>query len=299
MPNFLVTLPESQTVGNQTLGAKSMVIFAANAAGARVAAEGRMDGDGNTQWSDSGIATVVELVVGATLADAGDDEGWKLHLRIEGGTSQTEDPLIRVVDGKSRNQAQGNLGKVRLHIAENIVVNDGGIATYVIDEILTVAGGTFTRAATMRVITVSTGVILTVELVDPGEYTVLPTMTANLVTGGGGTTASMDLIEAVSNSYEAMVAQLVTDTEDGGVQFTTVVDFGELEAGARLLTLADVGDAMGGATVTLEFRHNGTVEPVLLSTIVDEGSDAAVLTVAIPASPFAPPRIHVFQHNPL
>ena len=298
MPNFLVTLPESQTVSNQTLGAKSMVIFAADAAGARVAAEGRMDGDGNTQWSDSGVASVVELVVGATLADAGDDEGWKLHLRIEGGTAQTEDPLIRVVDGKSKNQAQGNLGKVRLHIAENVVVNDGGTATYVIDEILTVAGGTFTRAATMRVITVSTGVILTVEMVDPGEYTVLPSMTANAVTGGGGTLALMDLTVADSNNYEAMLSQLVTDLA-GDVDFTPVLDLGELEAGVRLLTLGDVGDAMGGATVTLEFRHNGTAEPVLLSTVVHEGIDAAVLTVAIPAVPIAPPRIHVFNHNPL
>ncbi len=296
MPNFLVTLPESNTVGNQTLGAKSMVIFAANAAGARRAAEGRMDGDGNTQWSDSGIATVTELVVGTELADAGDDEGWSLYCRLIGGTAQVTDPLVVVTDGKSKNQAQGILGATRLHIGA-IAVNDGGVATYVIDEILTVAGGTFTRAATMRVITVSTGVILTIEMVDPGEYSVLPSMTANAVTGGGGTLALMDLTVAASNSYEAMVAQLVTDL-DGDVDFTPEVDFGILEAGVRLITLAVVGDAMGGAFVELEFRHNGTDETVLTGTVVDDGIDAAVLTVAIP-NPLAPPRIHVFQHNPL
>jgi hypothetical protein len=274
-----------------------MVVFAANAAGARRAAEGRLDGDGNVQWSDSGVATVTELVVGAELADAGDDLGWSLYCRIIGGTDQVVDPTVVHVDGKTRDQALGILGANRLHIGA-IAVNDGGTATYVIDEILTVAGGTFTRAATMRVITVSTGVILTVELVDPGEYSVLPSMTANAVTGGGGTVALMDLTVAAPNSYEALVAQLITDLA-GAVDFTPSVDFGELEAGTRLITLGTVGDAMGGAFVELEFRHNGTVETVLLSTIVDDGIDGAVLTVAIPASPLAPPRVHVFNHNPL
>ena len=60
MPNYLVTLPEGQTFGNQTEGAKSMVIFAADVAGARRAAEGRLDGDGNAQWATT--ATVAELV---------------------------------------------------------------------------------------------------------------------------------------------------------------------------------------------------------------------------------------------
>ena len=296
MPNFMVTLPESQTVSNQTLGAKAMVIFAANAAGARIAAEGRMDGDGNVQWSDSGIATVVELVVGTTLADAGDDEAWTLNMRITGGTSQVEEPAIRAVNGKTKDFARGILGATRLHIGA-VALNDGGTATYVIDDILTAVGGVFTRAATFRVITVSTGVILTVELVDPGEYTVLPSLTANAVTGGGGTVALLDLTAADINSYESLVAQLITDLA-GAVDFTPVVDFSDGAAGARLITLADVGDAMGGATVTLEFRHNGTAETVLLGTVVDEGIDAAVLTVAIPAT-LAPPRIHVFQHNPL
>ncbi len=300
MPNFLVTLPDSQTVGNQGEGAKSMVIFAADAAGARRAAEGRLDGDGNTQWSDSGVATVTELVVGLNLIDAG-DEKWSFYVRISGGAAQTVDPIVASADGKTKDFAKGNLGRVRLSVG-SVTLNDGGTATYAVDEILTVAGGTVApggRAATMRVITVSTGVITAIEMVDPGEYSVFPTtLTANPVTGGGGTVALMDITLAAVNSYEALMGQMVSEL-NAFADLTSSVDFSEGAAGTRLLTLATVGDDIGDATIEVEIRHNGTPETVLMSTLVDGGIAAAVLTAAIPASPLAPPRVHVFQHNPL
>jgi len=289
MPNFLVELPESQTYSNLGEGATKMVIFAADVAGARRAAAGRFDGDGNALWNTE--ATVTELVVGLNLADAGDD-GWTLFARVGGGAAQTVDPFVVTVDGQTRNAAKGILGANRLHL--NGVLNSGGVATYVVDEILTAAGGTFTRAATFRVITVSTGVITALELVDPGEYSVLPaTLTANPVTGGGGTAATVDLSQFAAGSYEALIGQMVTDL-NAGADFTSSVDLSEGAAGTRLFTLATIGDDIGDATVEFEVRHNGTVETVLMSTIVDEGSAAAVLTAAIPASPLAPPRIAVF-----
>ncbi len=295
MPNYLVTLPESQTFGNQTLGAMSMVIFAADAAGARRAAQGRMDGDGNAQWA-SGVATVAELVVGAALADAGDDEGWSAYVHITGGVAQSEDPIIRKADGKSKDFAKGNLGKTRLHIGA-VALADGGSATYVVDEILTAAGGTFTRAATFRIITVNAGVILTIELVDPGEYTVLPSMAANAVTGGGGSAATLNFTVAASNSYEAIMGQLVTGLASHD-DLTTTIDLSDGAAGTSLLTVATVGDGIGEATLVFEIRHNGTAETVLVSTIVHEDTAAAVLTAALVAT-IVPPRIQVFQHNPL
>lgn len=290
MPNFLVELPESQTYSQLGEGATRMVIFAADEAGARRAAAGRFDGDGNALWNTE--ATVTELVVGLTLADAGDD-GWSLFCRVGGGAAQTVDPFVVTVDGQTKDDSKGILGKTRLHVG-SIALNDGGTATYAIDDILTAAGGTFTRAATFRVITVSTGVITAVELVDPGEYTVAPTpLTANPVTGGGGTVALIDLTMALAGSYEALLAQMVTDLA-AGADFTSSLDLSEGAAGARLFTLATIGDDIGDATVEFEVRHNGTVETVLMSTIVDGGIAAAVLTAAIPASPIAPPRIEVF-----
>lgn len=289
MPNYLVELPESQTYSQLGEGATKMVIFAANAAGARRAAAGRFDGDGNALWNTEAVVT--ELVAGLNLSDAGIDD-WTLYARVSGGAALTADPTVVQVDGQTRDQARGILGNDRLHIGA-VALNDGGVATYVIDDILTAVGGTFTRAATFRVITVSTGVITAVELVDPGEYTVLPSLTANAVSGGGGTGALLDLTQAEVGGYEALLGQMATDL-GALADFTASVDLSEGASGARLFTLATIGDAIGDSTVEFEVRHHGTVETVLMSTITDGGVAAAVLTAAIPASPLAPPRIVVF-----
>ena len=291
MPNYLVELPESQTYSQLGEGATKMVIFAADAAGARRGAAGRFDGDGNALWNTEAVVT--ELVVGAALADAGDPDGWQAYARIIGGAAQTVDPIIAQTKGQTKDDTKGVLGKTRLSLTG--ALNDGGTATYAIDDILTAVGGTFVRAATFRVITVSTGVITAIELVDPGEYSVLPdTMTANPVSGGGGTVALVDLTVAAVGSYEALLGQLVTEINAATDIANAAVDMSEGASGARLLTLASIADGIGDAAVEVEFRHNGTPETVLVSTITDGGIAAAVLTMAIPASPIAPPRIEVF-----
>ena len=286
MPAFLVELPESATFSNLGGAADKMIVFAADATAARRGAAGRFDGEGNALWQS--LATVTEIVVSAALADSGD--GWTAFCRITGGAAQTVDPFIAKADGKSRNQAQGELGAVRISL--DGALNDGGVATYVIDDILTAVGGTFVRAATFRVITVSTGVITAIELVDPGEYSVLPTtLTANPVTGGGGTAALIDLTEFASNSYEAILAQMVTEITANPDITTAIIDLSEGAAGTRLFTVAVIADDIGDATLEFELRNNGLAEPLLVSTIVDGGIAAAVLTAAIPASPIAPPRV--------
>jgi len=284
MPAYLVELPQSTPVSNLGQGSDKMVIFAADVAGARRAAAGRFDGDGNALWNT--LATITEIVTTTLLADSGD--GWSGFCRVTGGAAQTVDPIVAEAKGKTRNQAQGIIGRNRFHL--DGALNSGGTATYIVDDILTAAGGTFIRAATFRVITVSTGVITAIELVDPGEYSVLPTLTANAVTGGGGTNATIDLSQFASNSYEAIMAQMVTELA-AFADLTSSLDLSEGAAGARLFTVATVGDNIGDAAIEFEIRNNGTVETVLLSTIVDEGSAGAVLTVAVPASPLAPPRI--------
>lgn len=83
------------------------------------------------------------------------------------------------------------------HVA-TVVVNAGG-SLYVVDDILTVAGGTVLHAlnATLRVLTVDGGgAILTLRVETGGAYTVDPTTTANAVTGGTGTLATIDLTMA-------------------------------------------------------------------------------------------------------
>lgn len=83
----------------------------------------------------------------------------------------------------------GNLGCKYVSAA---VVNAAG-ASYLINDVLTVAGGTGT-AATIKVLTVGGGgAILTVLVLTVGSYTVNPTTTANAVTGGTGTGATINL----------------------------------------------------------------------------------------------------------
>lgn len=274
MPAYLVELPESG--GRQLIGAADkMVVFAADEAGARAGAAGQFDGDGNALWNT--LATVTEIVVGTTLADS--SAGWEAFVRLSGAAALTEDLFV---------QARG---VERLHIGA-VALGDGGTATYVIDDILTAVGGTFTRAATFRVITVSTGVITAVELVDPGEYTVLPTlMTANPVSGGGGTLAELDLTVAVSGSYEAILGELVGLINVHPDIADAEVDLSEGAAGARLFTVSSISDDLGDGDLVFEFRHNGSAFAPLVSTLVDGGIAGAVITAAIPASPIAPPRV--------
>ena len=267
MPAFLVELPESATFSNLGGAADKMIVFAADATGARRGAAGRFDGEGNALWQT--LATVTEIVTSAALADSG--SGWTGFCRIIGGAAQTVDPFIATADGKSKDQAQGILGADRKSL--NVALNDGGTATYIVDDILTAVGGTFTRAATMRVITVSTGVITAIELVDPGEYSVLPTtLIANPVSGGGGTVALVDLTEFASNSYEAILAQMVTEITANPDITLAAIDLSEGAAGTRIFTIAEIADGIGDATLEFEMRNNGLAEPVLVSTLVDEGA---------------------------
>jgi len=69
---------------------------------------------------------------------------------------------------------------------------------YTVDDILTVAAGTSDpSAATIRVLTITggggTGPIGTVRIETGGAYTVDPSLTANAVTGGTGSSATLDL----------------------------------------------------------------------------------------------------------
>lgn len=295
MPNYLVELPAGTPVSNMTDGTVRMIVFAADEAGARRAAEGRHDGDGNSLWST--LATVTELVLGTDLADAGDVAAWSAFARITGGAAQTVDPITADVNAMNTDAAAGRKVVDRFHVGA-AVLNSGGTATYLLDDILSAAGGTLAaggRAATFRVTAVTTGVIDTIELVDPGDYTVAPpTLVANLVTGGGGTNASIDLTVALEGSLHSLLARLTTDL---GLfaDITPALDLSQGGAGARLLTLAVVGDDIGDATIEVEIRHNGTPETVLLGTIVDGGIAAAVLTVVLQAGPFTPPRVRVYQ----
>jgi hypothetical protein len=130
-----------------------------------------------------------------------------------------------------------------------VIVSGGTGGTYVVGNILTVSGGTGT-AATMKVISVTTGVITSLQMETPGIYSVPPTGTLTL-TGGGGTgatctatvaggsiwTLSASAANQTINLYSCTLQQMksaaltTTSTLDGCI----ISDSGEITVGGATI----------------------------------------------------------------
>jgi hypothetical protein len=270
MPAFLVELPVS---GGKTLigGADSYVVFALDAADARAMAANHFDGDSNALWL-SAQTTVTEIVANPSLPD-----NFELEVLITNNGAGAGIAVPAVY------RATGGPGNVAL--AGGVVGAAPG-ATYADNEIVTCVGGTFTRAATFRVTGQTTGAVDTVELEDPGEYTVLPTLD-EIVTTTGGTgdgNLTIDGVAALENSYEVLLGQMVTllngDPEIAGA----ACQMSEGLAGPRLFTIAAIGDDIGDSTVQVRLgAPNSGAIPSLIGAITHEGIAAAVLSFALPA----------------
>ena len=267
MPAFLVELPASG--GKTLIGASdSFVVFALNAADARAAAANHVSGDSDVLWN-SAQTTVTEIVVGTTLP-ADYELEVLIHQNVGAGIAI---PAVF--------RARGGAGNLAIASA---VVGAAAGATYSDDDIEVLAGGTFTRAATVRVTGETGGAVDTVEIVDPGEYTVLPTLNEIVTSGNGDGNLTVDGVAASAESYEVLLGQMVTllnaDPEVGNA----AVDFSEGAAGARIFTVASIADDIGDSTMTVRLGspHAGAI-PSLVGAIVHEGIAGAVLTFALPA----------------
>ncbi len=263
MPAFLVELPD-RTGFTLLGGSNKFVVFAADAADAKAAVAGFADNDAIDTIAQDSDTTATEIIAAA------DFDGYELRIAILDST-----PVVDV-------KALGGAGNDAIG---TVAINSGGNATYVVGDILTAIGGTFTRAATFRVTSVDTGVIDGIELKDPGEYTVDPSLTANAVTGGGGDSATMDLTMAGENSYEVFMGQMVTLLNAESIIAGADIDFGTGGSTDLLLTVADGGggDDLGDKDVVAEFRRNGIAVPGILSTVTDGGAANAALSVLMPA----------------
>jgi hypothetical protein len=230
------------------------------------------DGDSDVLWNDA-ITTVTEIVAGTAMPP-----GFELEILIhdDGAGGGIAIPAVY--------RARGGAGNVAMASA---VVGAAAGATYADNEIVTCVGGTFTRAATFRVVAQTGGAVDTVELEDPGEYTVLPTLD-EIVTTTGGTgdgNLTLDGVAAAENSYEVMLGQMVTllngDPEIANAQ----VQMSESLLGPRLFTISSIADDIGDSTVLIRFGrpHTGNV-PGLIGAITHEGIAGAALSFAIPAS---------------
>lgn len=117
------------------------------------------------------------------------------------------------------------------HVA-TAAVNSGGTATYVVGDVLTVVGGTNTHVCTLEVTSVSAGVITGVRITNAGAYSVDPTTTANAVTGGGGSGATIDLTMANTGwTVERESKRILSATVSAGGTGYAVNDEIDLDGG--------------------------------------------------------------------
>jgi len=71
---------------------------------------------------------------------------------------------------------------------------------YAVGNVLTIAGGTASTAATLRVTSITpSGAVRGVKILQVGLYSVNPTLTANAVTGGGGSAATITITMATNS----------------------------------------------------------------------------------------------------
>lgn len=95
---------------------------------------------------------------------------------------------------KQRRAVVGWLGDTRQDLTGRLagVLNAGG-ADYVVGDVGTITGGTFTEQATYRVEAVSGGAVTAVGILDSGDYTVNPGVgAATVATTGIGTGLTID-----------------------------------------------------------------------------------------------------------
>lgn len=259
MPAYLLDLGDGP--GRHLPGGHSkFVIFAGTAADARAVAKAAYDGDGGTKFDG---ATVTEIAVGADLTHA----DFQLSVNVLDSS-----PVLELL-------TTGATGG-----AISAAVTAGG-SGYSANDILTCVGGTFTRAATFRVLTESAGAVATIELVDPGEYTVFPSgALATTVAPSGGSSCTLTPVFSNDHYYNRL-AEMV-----GLLNATSIIAGAALDIGAAtpLLTIAAIGDAIGDKKVEAEYRMDGVAIPGFLGAITDEGIAAAVLSVAVIAAPVVP-----------
>ena len=267
MPAFLVELPVSG--GKTLIGAQdSVVVFALDAADARAVAANAFDGDSNALWN-SAQTVVTPIIEGLTLP---------ANYEIEVTIFESAPGLGIAIPAKYK--ALGGTG--------NLALSGGTIGAaagllYVDDEVATVVGGTFTRAATFRC--EGTGAVTAIDLMDPGEYTVLPTLDEMATTSSliGDDALTIDGVAAPEDSFEVLLGQIVTQLNTDPEIANAAVDMSELLLGTRLLTIASIADGIGDSNVTVRIGAPvaGNV-PGMLGAIVDGGVAAAVLTMALP-----------------
>lgn len=266
MPAFLVELAENEkaTLSSNKLG--KVLVWAGTSADAKDVAKASAEGDSNAAWEN---ATVTDLSTVQNFS----------HLSLK----------VQVLD--SSPVVDVDVPMPTGNVLKSVVINSGGSPTYVVGDILTINGGTSVRAATLRVTSVNAGVIDGIEVVDPGDtYSVDPTTTANAVTGGGGSGATMDLT-MIANDYHNLMGAVVTSLNATTPIAGAAMDFGTGTGGTLTIAVGSGGDDLGDKDAAAWFyvTADPSKTPIdgMLGTLTDLGSatdDLSVLGMATQVS---------------
>ncbi len=172
-------------------------------------------------------------------------------------------------------------------------ISAGGTG-YVVGDILSIAGGTKTHTATIEVLTVAAGVITSIRVNEGGAYTVDPTTTGNVVTGGTGTGATINLTMANTGwTVLRKSKRAASATIAGGGSGYAVNDEIEVQGGLGIDVSGNVEkavfvvDAVSGGAVTAVSVKSGSEgiyeetpsNPVSVIDTVGGGNNDCTLTV--------------------
>lgn len=176
-----------------------------------------------------------------------------------GGTGYTTVPTVTIAAPAAQTGIQAT-GTARMGVVG--VTSLVGGTGYAVGDVLTLVGGTGT-AAILKVLTLSTTAIATVEILNPGSYSALPTdVTAVTATGGHGTSATFNVTFKV-------VSITVTNPGAGYVAGDAAgVTFG---SGAATATVAKHGNAFASGQNTNQVVIFVSAEEAALDTNKKKG----------------------------
>lgn len=157
---------------------------------------------------------------------------------------------------------------------QSATVAAGGTG-YAVNDVLTVSGGTFAIAATVRVLTAPGGVVGTVAVVNQGDYTTAPANPAS-TTGGSGTGCTLNLtfgtgereviLEGIGSGSDQIFVGFKS-YNDGGSGARNVIVHGFTGFDSALSYNSQPGRSPGDETATSGADFGGAIMPLTNSTI--------------------------------
>lgn len=166
--------------------------------------------------------------------------------------AQTEPRLpIQLLNDQNASLVKVDFGTNTPSLYASFVQNNGAPAVggsgYVVGEVITMTGGTFTAPAKIKVTAINAGAVLSGQIVDPGIYSVFPNNNvAQGSTTGSGTGATWNLVSSARHSVRRMRRIEIITSGDNYQPYVIGINVGAQDCvqpwpvvGPRILFLGD------------------------------------------------------------